>query len=194
MAAEHSGGVVDLHTGLLRPGLREDYCTKTARVAPGGKCPLWLKFLDEVTDHDKSLQAYIQRVCGYVLTGDTSEHALFFLYGTGSNGKSVLVEIISGLLGDYARVAPIETFTATRNDNHPTDIAGLHEARLVTATETEEGRRWAESKIKQMTGGDRMSARFMRQDFFDFAPQFKLIISATIGPAQTQSTKLCAAA
>jgi putative DNA primase/helicase len=177
------GGVVDLHTGLLRPALREDYCTKTAKVAPGGKCPLWLKFLDDVTNGDKSLQAFLQRVCGYVLTGDTREHALFFLYGTGSNGKSVFLFIISCLLGDYARVAPIETFTATRNENHPTDVAGLHGARLVTVTETEEGRRWAESKIKQMTGGDLIATRFMRQDFFVFAPQFKLIISGNHRPS-----------
>jgi putative DNA primase/helicase len=79
-------------------------------------------------------------------------------------------------------VAPIETFTASRNDRHPTELAGLHGARLVTAIETQEGRRWDESKIKSLTGGDTISARFMRQDFFDYAPQFKLIIAGNHKP------------
>jgi putative DNA primase/helicase len=85
-------------------------------------------------------------------------------------------------MGDYHRTAPIETFTASNGDRHPTDLAGLRGARLVTATETEEGRRWAESRIKQLTGGDIVSARFMRQDFFDFLPQFKLFIAGNHKP------------
>ena len=85
-------------------------------------------------------------MCGYALTGATSEHALFFLYGRGANGKSTFVNAVAGILGDYHRTAPIETFTASISDRHPTDLAGLRGARLVTATETEEGRRWAESQ------------------------------------------------
>jgi putative DNA primase/helicase len=122
-------------------------------------------------------------VCGYALTGSTREHALFFLWGTGANGKGTFVNAIAGTLADYRRTAPIETFVASHNEQHPTDLAGLHGARLVTVTETEEGRRWAEAKIKVLTGGDEISARFMRQDFFDYTPQFKLMISGNHKPS-----------
>lgn len=89
---------------------------------------------------------------------------------------------LSGVLGDYHKTAPIETFTASTRDRHPTDVAGLRGARLVTSVETEEGRRWAESKIKTLTGGDKIAARFMRQDFFEYAPQFKLFIAGNHKP------------
>src|SRR5208337_540703 len=105
-----------------------------------------------------------------------------FLYGTGANGKSVFINTISGILGDYAKTAPIETFIASASEHHPTDLAGLQGARLITAVETEDGRRWAESKLKALTGGDRIAARFMRQDFFEFAPQFKLVIAGNHKP------------
>ncbi len=127
--------------------------------------------------------AYLRRVLGYGLTGDVREHALFFAYGTGANGKSVLLSTVSGILGDYHRAAPVETFTASNSNSHPTDLAMLRGARLVTATETEEGRRWAESRIKQLTGGDLVSARFMRQDFFEYRPQFKLVIAGNHKPS-----------
>ena len=112
----------------------------------------------------------------------TVEHALFFLYGTGGNGKSVFIDTIAGILGGYHTTAAMTTFTAARNEQHPTDIAKLMGARLVSAVETEEGRLWAEAKIKQMTGGDAVAARFMRQDFFDFHPQFKLLIAGNHKP------------
>ena len=86
------------------------------------------------------------------------------------------------VIGGYCRTAPIETFTASPSDRHPTDLAGLRGARLVTAVETEEGRRWAESKIKALTGGDKIAARFMRQDFFEYTPQFKLLIAGNHKP------------
>jgi P4 family phage/plasmid primase-like protien len=101
---------------------------------------------------------------------------------TGANGKSVLLSTVAGILGDYHKTAPIETFTASNVDRHPTDLAMLRGARLVTATETEEGRQWAESRIKSLTGGDRVSARFMRQDFFEYVPQFKLFIAGNHRP------------
>jgi putative DNA primase/helicase len=176
-------GIVDLRTGSLRPAVQEDYCTKLTAASPGGECPLWLEFLDRITAGDIELQAFFQRMAGYALTGVTQEHALFFLYGPGANGKSVFINTISGLMGDYARTAPIETFIASTNERHPTDLAGLRGARLVTAVETEEGRRWAESKLKLLTGGDRISARFMRQDFFEFAPEFKLVIAGNHKPS-----------
>ncbi|RWD62551.1 MAG: hypothetical protein EOS36_14915 [Mesorhizobium sp.] len=176
------GGVVDLKTGKSRPHAPEDHITKIAAVTPGGECPTWHAFLDRVTGGNKDLQDFIGRMFGYAMTGDTSAHALFFLFGLGANGKSVTIDTVAGILGDYHKTAPIETFTITSGDRHPTELAALRGARLVTAVETEEGRRWAESRIKALTGGDRIAARFMRQDFFEFAPQFKLVIAGNHKP------------
>lgn len=177
------GGVVDLKTGRQRPHDRADRMTKITTATPSGDCPIWRQFLAEVTGGDADLQAYLQRMAGYTLTGSTQEHALFFLYGTGANGKSVFVNTLATILGDYAANAPMDTFMETRTDRHPTDMAGLRGARFVAAIETEQGRRWAESKVKNLTGGDKISARFMRQDFFEFFPQFKLVVAGNHKPA-----------
>jgi putative DNA primase/helicase len=177
------GGVIDLRHGRMRPHDRKDRMTRITTATPKGDCPAWRQFLDEVTGGDKDLQAYLQRMVGYALTGSTREHALFFLYGTGANGKSVFVNTIATILGDYATNAPMDTFMETRTDRHPTDMAGLRGARFVAAIETEQGRRWAESKVKSLTGGDKISARFMRQDFFEFFPQFKLFVAGNHKPA-----------
>jgi putative DNA primase/helicase len=176
-------GVVDLRTGQRRPHRPDDYQTKITTVGPRGECPRFVAFLDRVTGGDAQLVAYLRRVLGYSLTGLTREHALFFSYGTGANGKSVLLSTAAGILGEYHRTAPIETFTATNSERHPTDLAGLRGARLVTANETEEGRRWAESRIKALTGGDTVAARFMRQDFFEYRPAFKLVIAGNHKPS-----------
>lgn len=136
-------GAIDLRTGQRRPHIPEDYFTKIAAVGPRGDCRRFLAFLRRIAGNDRDLISYLQRVLGYGLTGLTREHALIFGYGTGANGKSVLLSTIAGILGEYHRTAPIETFTASNGDRHPTDLAGLRGARLVTATETEEGRRWA---------------------------------------------------
>jgi putative DNA primase/helicase len=178
------GGTVDLKTGRMREHRRLDYITKVTAVTPGGACPQWEAFIDRITGHDPELAAFIQRMLGYALTGSTQEQCLFFLFGRGANGKSVLLNTVSSILGDgYHTTAPIETFTTSATDRHPTELAGLRGARLVTAIETEEGRRWAEAKIKSLTGGDKIAARFMRQDFFEFTPQFKLIIAGNHKPA-----------
>jgi putative DNA primase/helicase len=170
-------GTVDLRTGELRASVPDDGITKSISVAPLDEpCPLWLRFLNEATGNDGELIRFLQQWCGYALTGSTREHALVFVYGPGGNGKSVFLNIVAAILRDYAATAAMDTFTASKSDKHPTDLAMLRGARLVTASETEEGRAWAEARIKQMTGGDRVSARFMRQDFFEFTPQFKLMI------------------
>src|ERR1019366_7206444 len=104
------GGAIDLRTGELRTGRREDYCTKITTIAPGGECPLWLGFLARITDGDVELQAFLMRVVGYCLTGSVREECLFFLYGLGANGKTKFVGAVTGMLGDYAKTAPIETF------------------------------------------------------------------------------------
>jgi putative DNA primase/helicase len=174
---------IELTTGAKRRPLRDDYFTKAAAVPPNGGCPLWRAFLRRVTDTDQALQDYLQRVAGYSLTGLIDEHAMFFLWGTGANGKSVFINSLVGILGDYAVTAPTETFVDSPTDRHPTELAHLRGAHLVVAQETEKGRRWAESKIKSITGGDRITARFMRQDFFDFTPQFKLLIAGNHKPS-----------
>jgi putative DNA primase/helicase len=176
------GGIVDLCAGQSRLAIPQDYMTKMTAVAPGGACPRFLAFLDEVTDGDGALCEFLQRMFGYCIIGSTREHGLFFFYGTGANGKSVLLNTVSGILGDYHRTAPIETFTASSVDRHPTELAGLQGRRLVTAIETEEGRRWAESRIKALTGGDKIAARFMRADFFEYVPAFKLVIAGNHKP------------
>jgi putative DNA primase/helicase len=177
------GGVVDLRTGRMREHRRDDRMTKVSTATPKGDCPTWHGFLADVTGGDADLIAYLQLMVGYCLTGITSEHALFFLYGTGANGKSVFVNTLATILGDYATNAPMDTFMETRTDRHPTDMAGLRGARFVAAIETEQGKRWAESKLKNLTGGDKISARFMRQDFFEFFPQFKLFVAGNHKPA-----------
>jgi putative DNA primase/helicase len=176
---------IELEKGLPRAHRAEDYITRVTAVDPamGGECPLWHAVLDRVTAGDRQYQAFLQRMAGYLLTGSTREHALFFLYGTGANGKSVFVNTLLGLLGDYAVPAPIETFTATQNEKHSTELAWLRGARLVAASETEQGRRWSESRIKTLTGGDKIAARFMKQDFFEYTPEFKLVIGGNHQPA-----------
>ncbi len=137
-------GVIDLHSGALRAHDVTDYMTKQTAVAPGGAVRSGRKFLGEITGGDTALQGYLQRVAGYCLTGVTNEQELYFFYGRGNNGKGVFVLTVSGILQDYHRAAPIETFTVTNSEQHPTELAGLRGARMVTASETEEGRRWSE--------------------------------------------------
>ena len=175
-------GVVDLRTGAIRNHRRDDYLTKITITGPGGECPLWMAFLDRITASDDELQSYLQRVAGYGLTGLTRDHALFFCYGTGANGKSVLLNTIANILGDFHTSAPADLFLESYGNEHPTGLAGLRGARLVTATETDHGKRWAEAKVKLLTGGDRIAARFMRQDYFEFTPQFKLIVAGNHKP------------
>src|SRR5258708_17389891 len=176
------GGTVDLRTGILREARPKDMIRKVEAFTPAATadCPMWLKFLDRVMGTE--LRDYIQRALGYALTGLTTEHAMFFNYGTGKNGKGVLMNTAIGIFKDYHRTTPIETFTVSSTDRHQTELAGLRGARLVTPTATEAGRRWARSRTTPITGGDEISARFMRQDFFDYLPQFKVWISGNHKP------------
>ncbi len=176
-------GLVYLRSGETGSHDRALAMTKITSASPRGTCTIWNEFLATVTGGDVDLQCYLQRMAGYCLTGVTTEHALFFLYGTGANGKSVFANTLITLLGDYAAVAAMDMFMASHGDRHPTDMAGLRGARVVTAIETEQGSRWAESKLKALTGGDKITARFMRQDFFEFVPQFKLLIVGNHKPS-----------
>jgi putative DNA primase/helicase len=178
--------LLDLETGAMRPSHPLDYCTKIAAVcaaAPGTPHPLWDAFLTRVTAGETELTGFLQRFLGYCMTGHVHEHVLVFLYGKGANGKSVFVNTVSRIFGDYAAVAPMEMLLASKFDRHPTEIARLRGVRLVTASETQQGRAWDEAKIKNLTGSDRLTGRFMRQDFFDFAPQFKLLICGNYKPS-----------
>jgi putative DNA primase/helicase len=174
-----------LRTGELRPAQRGDHITKSTAVAPSARadCPRWFDFLRQATRGDDGLMRFMQQVAGYGLTGDICEHALFFIYGPGGNGKTVFLNTVKSILGDYATTAAMDTFMANHHDRHPTDLAMLRGARLVSVSETEEGRAWTESRIKQLTGGDPISARFMRQDFFEYRPQFKLLIIGNHKPS-----------
>jgi putative DNA primase/helicase len=177
-------GAINLMTGELRPNRSEDFCTKITAVGPSdhADCPLWLHFLARIFAENGELVAYITRLAGYVLTGSTIEQHFNFFYGPGANGKGVLMITLLGILGNYATSTPTETFMAAKTDRHPTELADLLGARLVTASETEKGRRWAETRLKNITGGDPIKARFMRGDFFEYVPQFKLLLAGNQRP------------
>jgi putative DNA primase/helicase len=177
-------GTLDLRTGRLRPHRRADLLTKLAPVAydPGAACPLWLRFLDRIMRGNQDLVAYLQRVAGYALTGEVSEQCLWFLYGTGANGKSTFLQTLLAVLGDYGMQAVSELLMAKNHESHPTERADLFGKRFVATIEAEEGKRVAESLMKQLTGGDRVRARRMRQDFFEFDQTWKLFLAANHKP------------
>lgn len=177
-------GTVDLRTGELRGHQREDLITRVLPVEydPEASAPAFLSFLERIFAGNLELIAFVRRVAGYILTGDTSEQCIFIFHGTGANGKSTLIKILIDLLGEYASQTSTDTLLAKRNDTVPNDIAALRGARLVAATETEDGRRLAESLVKQLTGGDRIAARFMRAEWFEFVPTFKIIMATNHKP------------
>jgi P4 family phage/plasmid primase-like protien len=179
------GGTVDLRSGQLTPAAQGYLISRATAVTPSGSasCPSWLAFLDQATGSDVEVIAFLQRWLGYCLTGITREHSLLFVYGPGGNGKGVLLGTVNGILQDYAVTAALDTFTAAQGERHSTEIAMLAGPRFVMTTETEEGRAWAEARIKALTGGDPVTARFMRQDNFTFTPAFKLTISGNHKPA-----------
>ena len=134
-------GTVDLRTGHIHSAKPDVHITKLVAVAPGeGDPALWLRFLSEAVAGDAEMIGFLQRWCGYCLTGSTQEHAFAFIHGPGGNGKSVFLNAIAGILGEYAATAAMETFAEARNDRHSTELAMLKGARLVTASETEQGR------------------------------------------------------
>jgi putative DNA primase/helicase len=180
-----ANGTVDLHTGRLLPHLREHLNTKLAPVPFDGtaECPMWLKFLDRIFAGDQELIAFIQRAVGYSLTGETSEQVLFLLYGPGANGKTTLLECLRALLGDYASQADFSTFLARRNESGPrNDVARLRGARFVAAAEAGSGRNLDENLVKQLIGGDTVTARYLYREAFEFQPRFKLWLAANHKP------------
>lgn len=176
-------GTVDLSTGKFRLSYPEDKITRITSISPEDvPIPLWTKFLSESTNNNQQFISYLQRISGYCLTGFIKEQALFFFYGSGGNGKGVFLNTIKSILGDYAISAPMGMFMDNKFDSHPTELALLRGARLVTAQETQEGKAWNETRIKALTGGDPITARFMHENFFEFQPTFKLLIAGNHEP------------
>jgi putative DNA primase/helicase len=176
-------GTIDLRSRHLQPHRREDLLTKLAPVSynPEATAPTWTAFLERMLPNEE-LRAFVQRAVGYSATGDTSEQCMFINHGGGANGKSTFQETVATALGDYAMRAPTEMLLAKRTSGIPNDVARLKGARFVSASETEEGRRLAESLIKDLTGQDTITARFMRAEWFDFKPTHKLWLSTNHKP------------
>ena len=178
-------GVLDLQTGELRPHDSRDRLTKLAPVEWLGlkaKAPQWDDHLNYIMDGDHEVVAFLHRAWGYSLTGDTREQKLFIAHGRGANGKSVTLEVLRGVLGDYATQTPAETLMVKRHGGASNDIARLRGARMVTAVEAEASARLAEVLVKQITGGDTVSARFLYKEFFEFQPEFKIWLAVNQKP------------
>jgi putative DNA primase/helicase len=177
-------GTLDLESGTLRPHDPNDLVTRCAPVVfdPSAQCPLWIKFLIEIFGGDSELVDYIQRGLGYSMTGLIREAVLFFLFGTGRNGKGVFVSLIETLLGDYAATMRSEFFMVAKGQEHPTEVGDLFGKRFASASEVEQGRRLAESRVKWLTGGDKLKARRMREDFWYFDATHKLWLSGNHKP------------
>ena len=168
-----ANGTLDLRTSELGVHRREDYITRLSPLEydPDAACERWLAFLERVQP-SADVRAFLQRALGYSATGSARERALIVCWGSGRNGKGTLLQAVKTLLGDYAVRTPSETFAGRRDDAIPNDLAALRGARFVFASETKEGRRLAEATLKDLTGGEEISARFMRGEFFSFTPTF----------------------
>jgi putative DNA primase/helicase len=176
-------GTLDLKTGRLREHRREDLITKLAPVEyhADAKAPVWEATLERLLPSEE-LRGFFQRFVGYCLTGDVSEQVLVFLNGAGDNGKSTIINALLDLMGDYGKTAPEDLLTAKDRQSHPTELTTLHGTRFMAAVETEEGKKLAESRVKQVTGGDRISARRMNEDFWEFDPTHKVLLAANHRP------------
>lgn len=179
-------GPVDLRTGLMLPPEPGQMISRITSVAPDFEMetPIWDAFLAEATGGSQELADWLQRFFGYCATGDMREEVVGFLHGPGGNGKGVMVGAISRALGEYAISTPSSTFMDSGAREHPTEIARMQGARLVTASETKQGQQWNLGRIKELSGneGD-ISARFMRQDYFEFKPTAKLLLVSNDKPA-----------
>jgi P4 family phage/plasmid primase-like protien len=177
-------GTVDLRTGDLRSPSRGDLITKLAPVDydPDAPCPTWNGFLQRVTRNNPELIEFLQRTVGYALTGDTSEQCLFILHGAGANGKTTFMEAVRSALGDYAQQAEFSTFLERRSDGPRNDVARLKGARFVSAVEVGSNRRLDEAQVKQMTGGDTVTARFLYAEYFEYEPTYKIFLAANHKP------------
>lgn len=184
-------GVIDLKTGKLLPHDRKYLMSKNAHITydPKASCPTWISFLESIMKDEEGnvkdeLIQFLQKAIGYTLTGDISEQVVFFLWGTGRNGKSTFINIVKEILGDYGKQTNSDTFTSKANEGSGinNDIARLVGSRFVSAVESEDGQKLSESLIKQLTGGEPIMARFLRKEFFEFTPEFKIFFTTNHKP------------
>ena len=178
-------GTIELKTGTLREHRADDFITRISPVAydPNADCSIWTKFLDETLQGDQEMIRFIKKSAGYCLSGDTSEEILFLVHGPEATGKSTYMEAVKSALGDYSKTCDFETFLKQKDSGRPrNDLAGLAGARLVSSCEVEEGKALAENIIKNVTGGDTISARVLFKEFFEYEPQFKLWLVCNHAP------------
>ncbi|MEN1957223.1 phage/plasmid primase, P4 family [Luteimonas changyuni] len=180
-------GVIDLATGQQRPHAREDRITKqiTVDYDPSATAPTWARFIDRIMGSDAQLKAYLQTICGYMLSGVRGEHALPVLYGSGANGKSTFLATLQTLLGDYAGTASPGLLLARKDSDQLAAIASLRGLRLVVASESGETERLDESRVKQITGGDRLTGRPLYQNFVEFTPTHLVVLQTNHRPRVT---------
>lgn len=189
-------GTIDLKTGELRPHNKDDLITKLAPInydiyelKPLRElCPKWCDFLEKITCGNEDLIGFLRRMVGYCLTGKTSEQKLLFLYGNGANGKTTFLKVLQGIFGDYAIKAASEILLAMPVGSHTTSVTDLKGARLAITVEVQEGRRLAEALVKELTGGDSITARRMRQDNMTFEPTHKIVLAANHKPIVHETT------
>lgn len=177
-------GTIDLSTGKLIPHDKNNFITKVAPVNydPSATCPQWENFLNKIMDNNQDLIKFLQRAVGYSLTGDVSEQCFFILWGKGDNGKTTFLRAIGNILGDYSQHTPIDTLIIKKKGAASNDVARLKGSRFVTASESEKGDRLAENLIKQLTGDDTISARFLYQETFEFEAEHKLFLATNHKP------------
>lgn len=176
-------GVLDLDTGVFRKNNPLDYLTKAAPVHydPSATAPMWDKFLAQVLPEEE-VRAFVQRFFGYCLTGYVGERLFMVLYGSGANGKTVLLETMQKLMGDYAVVAPPTLLMAKKFDTHPAETATLYGARLAISSEVRKGKAFDEEVVKRLTGNDTISTRRMHENYWDFIPTHKIVLACNHRP------------
>lgn len=183
-------GTINLRTMKLEQHRREDYITKLAPVEydQQAECPLFMKFLDRIFNADQDVIGYVQRYLGSALVGEVRDHVLMIAYGTGRNGKTTLFDTVAWVLGDYAGASAPDLLIQRTHQEHATELADLMGRRLMLCFEPNQGVKLNEARVAQLTGGDRIKARFMRQDFFDFEPSHTLVMIVNHKPRVQSDT------
>jgi P4 family phage/plasmid primase-like protien len=186
-----ANGTIDLRTGKVRDHRREDYLTKISPISfdPDAQAGRFERFLSEIFDGRQTLIDFTRRYAGSSASGLTKDRAFVILHGAGKNGKTTLLELLRGVLGDYAKDTPIESIMQNHYEGVGNDVAALRGARFVTASESDKGKKLAVAKIKKLVGSDKVTARFLFQEFFEFKPELKLWIATNHKPVIEETTE-----